>query len=154
MKRLLVTYHSRSGSTAQLKDAAVRGARDAAPGTVELDVRAVLDTDAEAMAAASAVLFATSANFGWIAGLTKDLLERVYHPCIDGGVTRACGLILKGDSDVDGARSGFERIVVNGMRWRLVQPPLAVVGPVVPADLDAAWELGASLAAGVDADLY
>ena len=39
------------------------------------------------------------------------------------------------------------QISVSGLAWRAVQPPLLVVGPVGPEHLDAATELGLTLAA-------
>ena len=37
--------------------------------------------------------------------------------------------------------------IVTGLRWTRVQPVLSVTGAPTRADLDAAWELGAAIAA-------
>lgn len=148
---LLVVAHTRTGTTGELVDAAVAGARDnSALPVVVLDALAAGPDD---VLGAAAVLLATPARFGYMSGALKDFLERTYHPCLDrtGGLPYA--LLVKGDTDVDGAVDSVERIVA-GMRWRLVLPPVRVVGPVTPAALDAAGELGAALAAGVECGVF
>jgi hypothetical protein len=37
--------------------------------------------------------------------------------------------------------------IVAGLQWRLAQPVVEVTGAPSPAQLDAAWELGAGVAA-------
>ena len=37
--------------------------------------------------------------------------------------------------------------ITTGLRWRRARPPVTVVGDVGPADLEACWELGATVAA-------
>ena len=154
MKHLLVVFHSRSGSTAQLRDAIVAGASEAAPDTVERRVLGVLDAGPDDVLWADAVILATPANFGWVAGLMKDFLERIYHPCLNLTRGRPYALVVKGDTDVDGAVTAVERIVSAGMGWKSVQAPLKVVGPIEQQHLDTAWEIGATVAAGLDADLF
>ena len=149
---LLVVYHSRSGSTARLRDAIVEGA-EVVEG-VERRVLGALDAGPEDVLAAQAVILATPANFGWVAGLMKDFLERIYHPCLEETRGMPYALAVKGDTDVDGAVGAVERIVVAGMGWRAVQPVLKVVGGVEQAHIDAAWELGASTAAGLAEGLF
>ena len=50
-----------------------------------------------------------------------------------------------------GALAALDRIV-TGLRWKAAQPPLSVVGPPTKADLDACWELGAAVSAGLALD--
>jgi len=99
------------------------------------------------------ILVATPARFGYMSGAMKDFFERVYHPCMDVTAGLPYALVVKGDTDVDGAVASVERIA-TGLRWRRVLPPLAVVGALTPADLEAAAELGATLVAGLDAGIF
>lgn len=149
---VLVVSHSRTGSTQRLTDAAVAGARRAVD-TLTIAAHAALDTGPEDVLGASAILIATPARFGAMAGLMKDFFERIYHPCLDRTMGMPYALIVKGDTDADGAVTGVERIA-TGLRWRAVLPPLVVVGPVAEPHLDAAAELGATLAAGVEAGVF
>ena len=67
MKRLLIVYHSLTGSTEQLVTAATGGARREAP---DVDVRALTAPQAgpEDVLAADAYVFATPENLAAIAG--------------------------------------------------------------------------------------
>lgn len=158
VRTLLVVYQSRSGGTQSLVDAAVEGAHLAlaemgtSPG-VSLDVRHAFDTGPEDVKAASTVLIATPANFGYMSGAVKDFFERVYHACLEVTAGMPYAMIVKGDTDVDGAAASVERIA-TGMRWREVLPRLCVVGDVKTEHVDTAIELGATLAAGLDAGIY
>jgi multimeric flavodoxin WrbA len=151
---LLVVSHSRTGSTASLRDAAIAGAEQVEDVHVrDLDV---VDAGLDDVLDADGVLFATPARFGALAGLTRDLLERIYPwfdevPDIRPGMPWA--VIAKGASDPTGAVRDLERIL-TGLRWRQVLPPLVVTGDVGAAHLDAARELGATLAAGIDAGMW
>ena len=153
-KCLLVVSHSRTGSTAALRDAALEGADQVED--VEIRDLDVVDADLDDVLAADGVLFATPARFGALAGLTKDLLERIY-PWFDEVPDVRPGMpwtvIAKGASDPTGAVRDLERIL-TGLRWRQVLPPLVVTGDATDADVASARELGATLAAGVGASIW
>ena len=55
------------------------------------------------------------------------------------------------ENDTAGAVRAVETLA-TGLQWRRVQVPLAVVGTPGRADLDACWELGAAVAAGLTLD--
>jgi NAD(P)H-dependent FMN reductase len=99
------------------------------------------------------LLLATPANFGYMSGAMKDFFERIYHPCLERGLALPYALIVKGDTDVDGAVASVERIT-TGLRWRRVLPPVRVVGSPGTGDLAAAEELGATLAAGMAEGIF
>jgi multimeric flavodoxin WrbA len=169
-------FQSRSGGTQSLVDATERGARLAiaqssgaqssgaqssgaqssdaqSSGDTTLEVQHAFDTLPEDVMAASALIIATPANFGYMSGAVKDFFERIYHPCLEETASMPYAMIVKGDTDVDGAAASVERIA-TGMRWREVLPRLCVVGDVTQDHLDAAFELGATIAAGLDAGIY
>jgi multimeric flavodoxin WrbA len=152
-KHLLVVFHSRSGSTAQLLDAVVAGVAEGGGQTVECRVLRAFDADAGDVTWADAVVLATPANFGYMSGALKDFFERIYHPCLDVTVGLPYALLVKGSTDASGAVTSVERIV-TGLRWRAVLPPLVVIGEVKPADLEQGRELGATVAAGLDAGIF
>jgi hypothetical protein len=155
-KNLCVVHHSRSGSTAVLCDAAVTGAGEVTGttlGPVEVRVRGAFDAGPEDVLWADALLLATPARFGYMAGALKDFFERIYHPCLEQSVGLYYALIVKGDTDVDGAVASVQKIA-TGLRWRLVLPPLTVVGDVTPADVENAAELGGTLAAGLGEGIF
>lgn len=150
---LLVVHHSRTGTTAHLTEAAVEAARAAGEAGTALRVAGAFEAGPEDVLGARAVLLSTPARFGYMSGALKDFLERVYHPCLERTRGLAYGLVVKGDTDVDGAVASVERIVA-GMQWRLVLPAVRVVGDVTPGDLDAAAEVGGALMAGIEAGIF
>ena len=150
---LLVVFHSRSGTTRSMCDAVVAGAEEAASDAVERRVLAALDAGVDDVLWASAVVLGTPARFGAMSGLMKDFLERIDHPCLERTAGLPYGLFVKGDTDVDGAVTGVERIA-TGLRWRRLLPPVVVVGDLTQDGLDAGFELGATIAAGLESGMW
>lgn len=150
---LLVVRHSRTGTTKRLCDAAVDAARDAVGHALALRVLGAFDAGPEDVLWARGLLLATPARFGYMSGAMKDFFERVYHPCLDRTRGLPYALVVKGDTDVDGAVASVERIA-TGLGWRRVLPVVQVVGEVHEEDLAAAAEVGASLAAGLEAGIF
>ncbi len=150
---LVVLTHSRTGSTARLRDAVLDGVADAGGEARSLDVA---DAGLDDVLAAGGLVLCTPARFGAVAGLTKDLLERIYPwfdevPDVRPGLPYA--LVVKGASDATGAVRDVHRIV-TGLRWREVVAPVVVEGDVTDEHLAAARESGATIAAGLDAGLW
>jgi multimeric flavodoxin WrbA len=152
-KHLLVVYQSRSGSTSTLCEAVVAGATEAAGDAVERRVLHGLDAGVDDVEWADAIILGTPANFGYMSGILKDFLERIYHPCLDRTVGTPYTAFVKGSTDAAGAVTSIERIVA-GLRWRQILPPLVVVGDIGSGHLEAAFELGATVAAGLDAGIF
>jgi hypothetical protein len=152
--QLLVVSHSRTGSTQVLCSAALDAAR-AVEDDDGVEVRALgaFDAGPDDVLWATGILLCTPANFGYMSGALKDFFERIYHPCLEITAGLPYALVVKGDTDVDGAVGSVERIA-TGLRWRLALPPLTVVGPPAPEDIDRAAELGATLAAGLGAGIF
>jgi multimeric flavodoxin WrbA len=148
-----VVHHSRTGSTEELTDAAVAAASAAVGEHFPVRVHDAFEASAEDVLRAQGVLIATPARFGYMSGAIKDFFERIYHPCLEKTRGQPYALIVKGDTDVDGAVASVERIA-TGLTWRRVLPVLKVVGTVEADDRQAAAELGASLAAGIEAGIF
>jgi multimeric flavodoxin WrbA len=129
------------------------GVRQGGGPTVDLRVRTAFEAQADDLTWCRAVILGTPANFGYMSGALKDFFERTYPLCLGRTEGLSYALFAKGDSDVDGAVASVERIVA-GLRWKRVAPPLAVVGALTQKDLDAAWDLGATVAAGVEAGIF
>jgi multimeric flavodoxin WrbA len=152
-KHLLVVFHSRSGSTAQLLDAVVAGVAEGGGDMVECRVVRAFDAGPEDVMWCDAVVLGTPANFGYMSGALKDFFERIYHACLDVTVGLPYALFVKGETDASGAVTSVERIVA-GLRWKAMLPPLVFVGELKPPDLEQAHELGATAAAGLDAGIF
>jgi len=144
--RLLVVSHSQTGGTAALVAAFLTGARDEQIEGVTVVERDALDASPDDVLAADAIVLATPENFGYMSGALKYFFDRIYEPCREHTRGRPYALIIKARDDGQGAQRSVERIV-TGLAWRATRPPLIVLGPVTGADLDAATELGMTVAA-------
>ena len=157
-RRLLIVYHTQFGATAQMARAAFNGAR-----SIE-DIDTVLKRAADAgvadLASANALIVATSENFGGMAGMVKDFLERTFYPLEHELEGRPYALIVCAGTDGTGAVRDVER-VATGWRLRKALPELIYKSGttaqrvVVPDEVLARCrEIGATLAAGVAAGIY
>jgi len=150
-RHLLVVHHSRTGTTAVLRDDVLAGAEDAG-GDVEVRSMGAFDCGPDDVCWSEALVMCTPANFGYMSGALKDFFERIFHACLDRTAGLPYGLVVKGDTDVDGAVASVERIA-TGLKWRQVAPPVTVVGAITAETRAAARELGAMVAASLDAGI-
>lgn len=148
MPTLLIVHHTPSPSLQAMLEAAVDGATDDAIDNVEVVKRAALTAADVDVLDADAYLLGTPANIGYMSGALKHFFDRIYYPCLDATQRRPYGLYVHGNSDTTGAVKGVETIT-TGLGWERAQEPVEVIGDPSTEDLEACWELGASLAAGL-----
>ena len=153
---LLIVYHSATGGTRQIAEAALAGAR--AEGEARLLHAA--EAGPPDLLAASAYLFAAPENLASLAGVMKDFFDRSYYPVLDRLNGRPYAAMICAGSDGQGAARQIARIA-TGWRLRAVAEPLivctraqtpeAILAPKVIAEADLARcrDLGAALAAGL-----
>ena len=158
MKRLLIVYHTQFGGTAQMAEAANAGARTI--DDVDTVYLRAADAGVDDLLAADALLIATSENFGGMAGMVKDFLERVYYPCEGRLEGRPYTVLVCAGTDGTGAMRDVDR-VATGLRLNKVHPGLVhrsgrtAQAQAIPADVLARCsEIGATLAAGLSAGIY
>jgi multimeric flavodoxin WrbA len=145
---LLIVHHTTSPSLQAMFDAARSGATDDHIEGVTVVVRAALDASVPDVLGADGYLLGTPANLGYMSGALKHFFDQIYYPCLEATVRRPYGLYVHGNSDTTGAIRAVET-VTTGLEWRLAHERVSVVGDPSRADLDACWELGAALAAGL-----
>jgi len=144
--RLLIVHHTPSPALHSLFESARSGATTPEVEGVEVVARPALGATVTDVLEADGYLLGTPANLGYMSGALKHFFDTIYYPCLDATVGRPYALYVHGNNDVDGAIAAVER-VVTGLRWKQVQSPVPIIGAPTKADLDAAWELGATLAA-------
>jgi NAD(P)H-dependent FMN reductase len=149
--RLLVIHHTPSPPTHALLDAVRSGATDDAIDGVEVVLRPALALTVPDVLEADGYLLGTPANFGYMSGAVKHAFVTVYYPSLDATQGRPYGLWVHGNDDTAGAVRAVEAIT-KGLGWVRAQAPLEVIGAPDQAALDAAWELGAAVAAGLTLD--
>jgi multimeric flavodoxin WrbA len=145
---LLVVHHTPSPSLQALLEAVLEGAGDDAIEGVDVCVRPALTAPEVEALEADAYLLGTPANIGTMSGALKHFFDRVYYPCLQTTRGRPYGLYVHGNDDVTGAVRDVRRIA-TGLGWELAREPVAVLGAPGRADLDACWDLGATLAAAL-----
>jgi multimeric flavodoxin WrbA len=153
VKRLLIVYHTHGAKTATMAEAVERGARSALKeAEAEDEVRIVLkrcaETGPEDVLAADALILGTPENFGYMSGMMKDFLERVFYPC-EGKVNgRPYALFVGAGQDGSGAVASIDRIV-TGLRLRKAHEPVIGLKELTPEIVGGCEELGATFAAGL-----
>jgi multimeric flavodoxin WrbA len=163
MKTMLIVYHSMTGGTKQMADAAAAGARTER----ELMVAFLRAPDAGPadVLAADGYLFATPENLASMSGLMKDFFDRTYYAALDRLNGRPYATLVCAGSDGRQAAAQIERIA-TGWRLRAVAEPLivctqaqapeAILRPkqIARADLERCEEIGATLAAGIAMGIF
>ena len=158
MKRLLIVYHTQFGGTAQMAEAAARGARQI--DDVETIVKRAADAGTDDLLDCTALIIATSENFGSLSGMVKDFLERVYYPCEGKVEGKPYTVLVCASNDGAGAMLQTDRIA-TGLRLRKVHPGtiyrsglIAQVHQIPDATLATCAEIGGTLAAGLSGGIY
>jgi multimeric flavodoxin WrbA len=123
MKALLIVYHTMTGGTRQMAEAAAAGARTEPALHVSL-VRAQ-DAHADDLMAASGYIFATPENLASMSGQMKDFFDRLYYAALDRLNGRPYAAMICAGSDGRGAAQQIERIA-TGLRLKAVADALIV----------------------------
>jgi multimeric flavodoxin WrbA len=158
MPVLLILWHSRTGASAALAEAAAVAASKTQ--AVNVQCIAAVDASVDQLGAADAYLFVGPENLGALSGGMKELLDRCYYPLLGQVEGRAYGHIVAAGSDGEGAARQLARIVTG---WRLKQAmdpviirlnadtPAAIMAQkfVVAASIARAQEAGMLLAEGL-----
>jgi multimeric flavodoxin WrbA len=163
MQTLLIVYHSMTGGTLQMAQAAAAGAR------VEPALRVSLLRAADAEAAdvrnAGGFIFATPENLAAMSGQMKDFFDRTYYAALDQINGRPYATLICAGSDGRNAAQQIERIAVG---WRLkpmadplivcthAQTPEEILRPkhIAERDLRSCEELGATMASGLALGIF
>ena len=148
MRRLLIVHHTPSPAMQEMFEAVLSGASTDEITDVEVLVRPALTASAVEVLAADGYLLGTPANIGYMSGALKHFFDGIYYPCLEATVRRPYGLYVHGNSDTTGAVRAVESIA-TGLKWRRAWPAVTVIGAPSREDIEACWELGATVAAGL-----
>jgi len=162
LKTLLIVWHSATGGTRQMAEAAARAATDP-----DVTTRLVPASEASAddLLAADGTIFASPENLAALAGVMKDFFDRTYYPALDRLNGRPYATMICAGSDGTNAVRQIERIA-TGWRLKSIAPPLIVrtsaqtpetiLAPktIGAEDLRRCAEIGATFAAGLAAGVF
>ena len=161
MSRLLVVHHSPTRAVRALTEAVLDGTHDDAIEGVEVVARPALEATADDVLDADGYVLGTPANFGYMSGALKHFFDSTFlqvgGALADDGSAgtgnesgrthgRPWGLYVHGRYDTEGAVRSVTSIV-GALGWRQSAEVLAVLGDVTEEDLEAAYELGGTIAA-------
>lgn len=156
--KLLVIWHSRTGGSRALAEAAAGGAADAR-------LVAADDVAPDLLQSAGGYLFVGPENLAALSGAMKEMFDRCYYPCLGRLEGRPYATIICAGSDGENAQRQLDRIATG---WRLkrvadpmivntaAQTPEAILAPKTIAEdrLAAARDLGAALAEGLASGIF
>jgi multimeric flavodoxin WrbA len=163
LKTLLIVYHSLTGGTRQMAEAAAHGARN----EPEVAVRLLTAPEAAGadLLAADGYIFATPENLAAMAGRMKDFFDRTYYAALDRINGRPYAMLICAGSDGTNAARQIARIA-TGWRLRAIAEPLivcthaqtpeAILAPkhIGCTELDRCRDMGAAMAAGLAAGIF
>lgn len=146
MSTLLIVHHTPSPHCAEMFDAVVSGATDPELVGVEVIRRPALTVSPAEMLAADGYLLGTPANLGYLSGALKHAFDCAYYQLLDASRGRPFGAFIHGNEGAEGAERGLTAIT-TGLGWLQVTDNVVVSGKPGKADLEACWNLGATVAA-------
>lgn len=161
MAELLIIYHSRTGGSRQMAEAAYKSA--SGEGRARL-VRAE-DARPVDLLAASGYLFCAPENLAALSGAMKEFFDRCYYPVLGQIEARPYAQMICAGSDGENAARQLARIA-QGWRLKAVQEPLIIcthaqtpeailADKVIPeAELQMCRDLGQAMAAGLAMGMF
>lgn len=156
---LLIAWHSRTGGSRALAEAAAEGA-----GAAAQLIRAA-DVTPELLLAAGGYLFIGPENLAALSGAMKEMFDRCYYPCLGRIEGRPYATIICAGSDGENAQRQLDRIATGWRLKRVVEPvivntdvqtPEAILAPkmIAAEHLAEARGLGAAMAEGLTAGIF
>lgn len=113
---------------------------------VEVVRRPALTVSPVEMLEADGYLLGTPANLGYISGALKHAFDQSYYQLLDSTRDRPFGLYIHGNEGSEGAQRAVDGITA-GLGWVKAADHVVVSGKPSKPDLEACWNLGATLAA-------
>jgi len=161
MAKLLIVYHSKTGGTRQMAEAATEAARE----EIETVLKRADAAGPDDLLAADGYIFAAPENLAAIAGVMKDFYDRCYYPVLGRIEGRPYAQMVCAGSDGENAVRQTARIA-TGWRLKQAQEPIIVcthaqtpeeilAEKIIPEnDLARCRELGAAMAAGLSMGVF
>jgi multimeric flavodoxin WrbA len=130
----------------EMFEAVVRGATDPDIEGVEVVRRPALTVSPVEMLQAHGYVLGSPANLGYLSGALKHAFDQSYYQLLDSTGGRPFGVYIHGNEGTEGAEQGIARIT-TGLGWVQAADTVTVAGKPTKADVEACWNLGATVAA-------
>ncbi len=159
--RLLIVWHSATGGSEAMAQAAVSGAG----GAVTVTCKRAGEAGAADLLAADSYIFICPENLASMAGVMKDFFDRTYYPALGKIEGRPYALMICAGSDGEGTARQIARIA-TGWRLRAVAEPLIIcthaqtpeailaLKVIAEADLAKCRDLGGAMAQGLAMGIF
>ena len=163
MASILIVYHTRTGGSLQMAEAAHRGAAE--EPAVDVRLSPADDTGAHDVLRADGYIFAAPENLAALSGRMKDFFDRTYYPVLDRIAGRPYAVLVCAGSDGHNAVRQIERICTGWRLKRIAEPlivctraqtPEAILAPktIGADDLERCAEVGGALSAGLALGIF
>jgi multimeric flavodoxin WrbA len=153
MADILIIFHSQTGNTEKLARAVAQGVNETEHARAIL--KQAIDTVARDLKDCSAVVICSPEYFGYMAGAVKDFFDRTYEELKDDATVykKPFSVVISAGNDGSFALSHIERIC-KGYRLKKVQDPILCKGEITEEALTRCFELGSTIAEGVNAGIF
>ncbi|MCV7358301.1 flavodoxin family protein [Mycolicibacterium fluoranthenivorans] len=131
-------------------EAVLSGATDPEIEGVEVVRRPALTVSPVDMLEADGYLLGSPVNLGYLSGALKHAFDESYYQILDSTRGRPFGLWLHGNEGTEGAERAITGITA-GLGWVKAAEYVVVSGKPAKSDLEACWNLGATVAAALTA---
>ena len=161
MATLLIVYHTRTGGSRQMAEAAYEAAR----GEAETVLKRAEEAGPEDLLTADGYVFCAPENLAALSGMMKEFFDRCYYPVLGKIEGRPYAQMICAGSDGENAARQCARIA-TGWRLKEVQPPLIIcthaqtperilAQKAIPEDaLESCRELGLAMGAGLSMGVF
>lgn len=147
-RRLLIVHHTPSPHCQAMFEAVISGATDPDIEGVEVVRRAALSVSASDFLDADGYVLGSPTNLGSMSGALKHAFDCSYYQILDSTRGRPFGLYLHGNEGTEGAVRDVDSITA-GLGWTKAAEYVIASNKPSKDQLQACWELGATVAAGL-----
>ena len=146
IKKLLIVYHSQSGSTATLASAVKKGADQVSD--VQVRLCRAMEAGVNDLLWCDAIILGTPENFGFMSGGLKDFFDRTFYPAQPHHLNLPYTLFISCGNDGTGAVRQIEKIV-KGYPMHCVVEPILIKGVLTELGLGQCQQMGEAFATGL-----
>lgn len=151
MSRLLIVYHSQSGTTQALMNAVKNGA--IREEETEVRLVAAMEAGTGDLVWCDGVVFGSPENLGYLSGGIKDFFDRTFYPAQTKGINIPYAVVISAGNDGSNALRQLQRIV-TGYPMRCVTEPIIHKGEATQRVLEQCEDLGQAMAAGLSMGIF
>ncbi len=152
-KKLLIVSNLPSKNTKILLDEVETGAKSINAKDLEIVAHNAINVDYELISESSAIIIGTTENLGYMSGIIKDFFDRNYYKCLDKTNGLPHAIYIRAGHDGTGSEINLKKII-TGLKWKEIQKPLILKGVWRNDFKKECFNLGATIAAGLDANIY